>query len=52
MCEELGLKVVMLQPFGRFEGWGRGTGERKDAFERAEGWVRIMQAVGTDMLQV
>ncbi len=52
MCEELGLKVVMLQPFGQFEGWTPMTKERKDAFDRADGWIRIMQAVGTDMLQV
>ena len=26
--------------------------KRKDAFSRAAGWIRIMQAVGTDLLQV
>ena len=25
--------------------------EREDAFKRAKGWIRIMEAVGTDMLQ-
>lgn len=49
---EHGLKVLMLQPFANFEGWPRGSQERQDAFDRAKGWVRIMEAVGTDMLQV
>ncbi|KAI2634857.1 xylose isomerase-like protein [Hypomontagnella submonticulosa] len=46
------LKILMLQPFANFEGWPKGSGERKDAFERAQGWMRIMEAAGTDMLQV
>ncbi|KAI0838144.1 xylose isomerase-like protein [Hypoxylon sp. FL0890] len=50
--EEHNLKVLMLQPFANFEGWPKGSNERKDAFERAKGWMRIMEAVGTDMLQV
>lgn len=52
MCKELGLKIVMLQPFANFEGWKPQSSERKDAFTRAKGWIRIMEAVGTDMLQV
>ncbi len=52
MCKELGLKVVMLQPFANFEGWKLQSEERKDAFTRAKGWIRIMEAIGTDMLQV
>lgn len=52
LCKELGLKVVMLQPFSNFECWKPQSGERKDAFTRAKGWIRIMEAVGTDMLQV
>ena len=51
-CEKLGLKIVMLQPFSNFEGWKAQSQERDDAFRRARGWIRIMQAVGTDMLQV
>ncbi|KAI1087932.1 xylose isomerase-like protein [Rostrohypoxylon terebratum] len=51
-AEEHDLKILMLQPFSNFEGWPKGSSERKDAFERAEGWIRIMEAVGTDMLQV
>ena len=52
ICTELGLKIVMLQPFSNFEGWKPQSAERKDAFNRAKGWIRIMEAVGTDMLQV
>lgn len=52
LCEDLRLKILMLQPFANFEGWPAGSKERDDAFRRAEGWVKIMHAVGTDMLQV
>lgn len=52
ICKELGLKIVMLQPFSNFEGWKPQSLERKDAFRRAKGWIKIMEAVGTDMLQV
>lgn len=47
-----GLKVMMLQPFANFEGWPQGTPEREDAFQRAHGWIDIMDTVGTDLLQV
>lgn len=52
MCATNGLKILVLQPFSNFEGWPEGSEERKDAFNRAKGWIEIMQAVGTDMLQV
>ncbi|KAL1953699.1 hypothetical protein VTO42DRAFT_2372 [Malbranchea cinnamomea] len=52
MCASLGLKVVMLQPFSNFEGWPKGSSERQEAIERARGWIRIMEACGTEMLQV
>lgn len=52
MCEAKQLKVLMLQPFANFEGWAEGSAERKDAWDRARGWRRIMEAVGTNMLQV
>ena len=52
LCKARRLKILVLQPFSNFEGWPEGSSERKDAFERAHGWIRIMQAVGTDMLQV
>ncbi|KAF7923007.1 hypothetical protein EAE99_007198 [Botrytis elliptica] len=52
LCEKNNLGIMMLQPFSNFEGWPKGSNERKDAFERARGWIRVMEAVGTDMLQV
>lgn len=42
----------MLQPFANYEGWPEGSDGRKDAMDRARGWIRIMQACGTDLLQV
>ncbi len=51
LCEKLNLKILILQPFANFEGWPEGSDERKDAFSRADGWIRIMHAAGTDMLQ-
>ncbi|KAI1500019.1 3-dehydroshikimate dehydratase [Biscogniauxia marginata] len=51
-AQEHNLKILMLQPFANFEGWPKGSKEREDAFARAEGWIRVMEAVGTDMLQV
>lgn len=51
-CEELGLRIMMLQPFSNFEGWSYGTPERGDALQRAAGWIEIMRTVGTKMLQV
>lgn len=52
LCSELGLKIMMLQPFSNFEGWQPATKEREDAVKRAAGWIEVMRAVGTDMLQV
>ncbi|KAI4265820.1 MAG: hypothetical protein L6R35_007026 [Caloplaca aegaea] len=52
LVEKKGLKLVMLQPFSNLEGWPEGSDGREDAFRRAKGWIRIMEAVGTDMLQV
>jgi len=52
LCKDYGLKILILQPFANFEGWPNGSKEREDAFDRAEGWMRIMKAVGTDMLQI
>jgi sugar phosphate isomerase/epimerase len=52
MCDAKGLKVLMLQPFSNFEGWAEGSSEREDTFRRARGWIKIMEAAGTDMLQV
>ena len=52
MCDAKGLKILILQPFANFEGWPEDSPERKDAFTRAEGWMRIMEACGTGLLQV
>lgn len=52
LCQKNNLKILMLQPFANFEGWPDDSDERHQAFERAQGWIRIMDAVGTDMLQV
>lgn len=52
LCSKYELGIMMLQPFANFEGWPAGSKEREDAFSRAKGWIQIMQAVGTDMLQV
>ncbi|KAK4561131.1 hypothetical protein LTR86_005086 [Recurvomyces mirabilis] len=52
MCDAKGLKILILQPFANFEGWQEGSEERVDAWKRAEGWMRVMEAAGTDMLQV
>lgn len=51
-CNKRSLDIMMLQPFANFEGWPEGSAEHNDALERAAGWIRIMQACGTDMLQV
>lgn len=52
LCQKHNLRIMMLQPFSNFEGWPKGSKEREDAIFRARGWIRIMQAIGTDMLQV
>lgn len=52
LCDANSLGIMMLQPFANFEGWPRGSIEREDAFARANGWIEIMNVVGTDMLQV
>lgn len=46
------LRILMLQPFANFEGWPVGSKKRTEAFDRAKGWMRVMEAVGTDMLQI
>jgi sugar phosphate isomerase/epimerase len=52
LCKKHNLSIMMLQPFSNFEGWAAGSKEREDAFSRVRGWIEIMHAVGTDMLQV
>jgi hypothetical protein len=52
MCAAQGLKILMLQSFTNFEGWPTGSPEREQTFERVRGWIDMMKACGTDMLQV
>jgi len=49
-CEELGLYVCTIMPFGAYGGYTKES-DRKEALERAEGWFRIIQALGNPMLQ-
>ena len=51
LCDGLNLEIMMLQPFSNYEGWKVGTKEREDAMNRAAGWIEVMRAVGTQMLQ-
>ena len=52
LCDGHGLQILVLQPFSNFEGWPAESQQRQDAFARAKAWIDIMDAVGTDMLQV
>ncbi|KAM0231637.1 hypothetical protein ACHAP5_011006 [Fusarium lateritium] len=54
LTDELGLKIMMLQPFANFEGWKKGEHdkERKQAFDKARGWIKVMEAAGVTLLQV
>ncbi|KAF1987737.1 xylose isomerase-like protein [Aulographum hederae CBS 113979] len=52
LCASKKMTILVLQPFSNFEGWTEGSEEREDAFRRAKGWIRIMRACGTDLLQV
>lgn len=52
LCANHDLKIVLLQTPSRFEGWNKGSKDRDQAFLNARGWIRIIQSLGTDMLQV
>jgi sugar phosphate isomerase/epimerase len=52
LCKDNNLTILILQPFVNFEGWPDESPEREGAWRRAKGWMQIMEAVGTDMLQV
>ncbi|CAI6075865.1 unnamed protein product [Clonostachys chloroleuca] len=54
MAGTLDLRILLLKPFENFEGWKLGVSdkERDDAFARARGWLEVMDAAGTDMLQL
>lgn len=50
IADAIGLQIIMLQPFEKFEGWSQKR--REAAFARAADWLRVMDALGTDTLQV
>lgn len=52
LCAAANLEIMLLQPFANFEGWAEGSPERKDAFERARGWISVMVELGCRTLQV
>lgn len=52
LCEKEKLTIMLLQPFANFEGWKEGSDGRKDAWERVEGWLRILEVTGCETLQV
>ncbi|KAK6725254.1 hypothetical protein SNK04_004059 [Fusarium graminearum] len=54
LTDELGLKIMMLQPFANFEGWNKVTHgkQRQKAFDKAKGWIKVMEAAGITLLQV
>lgn len=50
--QKRGLEAMLMQPFANFEGWPQGSAERKDAWERVEGWTTIMGTLDCKTLQV
>jgi len=51
LCDSLNLSVLCLQPFSQFEGY-TDPKKREAKFAKAKAWMDVMQAVGSDMLQV
>ena len=49
--DKLKLKVLCLQPFSQFEGH-TDKKKREGKFRKAKVWMDVMEAVGSDMLQV
>lgn len=52
MCEQKGVEIMLVQPFANFEGWLETSPERREAWKRANGWLRILIASGCETLQV
>ncbi|SPO06883.1 related to dehydroshikimate dehydratase [Cephalotrichum gorgonifer] len=52
LCEANGVKITLLHFFGSFEGYPEGSPEREEAFASARGWIRIMEALGTDTIEI
>ncbi|KAI0754176.1 xylose isomerase-like protein [Daedaleopsis nitida] len=51
LCGELGITVLAVHPFDKFEGYQ--DGQMKAArLARASAWFKVLKAVGCDMLQV
>ncbi|KAH7924994.1 xylose isomerase-like protein [Leucogyrophana mollusca] len=51
ICNELGLKVLAMHPFSKFEGYEE-TSKREESFERAATWFKVLQALDCQILQV
>lgn len=51
-CQQVGLEAMLMQPFANFEGWPKDSSARKDAWERVEGWISIMEVLKCKTLQV
>ncbi|CCM00629.1 uncharacterized protein FIBRA_02666 [Fibroporia radiculosa] len=51
LCEELGLKVLVVHPFSEFEGYEDVT-KRETGFERAHAWFKVLKELDCQMLQV
>ncbi|KAH6953876.1 xylose isomerase-like protein [Ilyonectria sp. MPI-CAGE-AT-0026] len=54
LAQAVNVGILMLKPFVNSDGWksGHHYSERKDMFEKVRGWLRVMEALGTDMLQI
>lgn len=51
LCQDLKLEILCLQPFSQFEGY-KDDQKREARFRKAKVWMDVMEALGTDMLQV
>jgi sugar phosphate isomerase/epimerase len=51
LCKDLNLQILCLQPFSQFEGY-TDDDKREGKFRKAKVWMDVMEALGTDMLQV
>jgi len=51
LCKDLNLEILCLQPFSQFEGY-TDDHKREAKFRKAKVWMDVMEALGTDMLQV
>ncbi|KAK9895327.1 putative 3-dehydroshikimate dehydratase [Cystobasidium minutum MCA 4210] len=51
LCQDLKLEILCLQPFSQFEGY-KDDNKREARLRKAKVWMDVMEALGTDMLQV